>query len=226
VYAWGLPQVATGWLADQGVAARPLSELDARERGVILVGGESGEESDLSRWRGLAEQIARGSAAVFLTPAVFKRSYQQLGWLPVVGKKGKVVDHFDWLYHKECLAQRHRVFTGLQSGGIMDWDFYGPVIDQRFLQGQRRPDEVIAAAVALGFPNPGGYDGGVMIGSYNLGAGKFIVNTFRILENLGHPAADRLLLNLIDAAADVARGPAAALPTDWSATLEAMDYGG
>ena len=41
-----------------------------------------------------------------------------------------------------------------------------------------------------------------MLGEYPLGAGRFILNTFNLLDQVGtHPAADRLLLNLIHYAA-------------------------
>ncbi|MCX6880407.1 MAG: hypothetical protein NTW21_42365 [Verrucomicrobia bacterium] len=39
---------------------------------------------------------------------------------------------------------------------------------------------------------------GVLLGSYHLGKGRFIINAFRILESLGNnPVADRLILNLV-----------------------------
>jgi hypothetical protein len=39
----------------------------------------------------------------------------------------------------------------------------------------------------------------VLVGAYRLGAGRFVLNILRVLENLDrHPAADRLLLNVID----------------------------
>jgi hypothetical protein len=73
--------------------------------------------------------------------------------------------------------------------------------------GQDTPDEVFAAAFAAGYgayypgsPCPTGYTSGVLLGSYRLGKGRFIINAFRILESLGeHPAADRLMVNLIRA---------------------------
>jgi len=62
------------------------------------------------------------------------------------------------------------------------------------------------AAFALGYPTPGGYASGVQLGAYALGAGQIILNAFRLLENINHhPAADRLLLNIIRYAANRAR---------------------
>ena len=58
-------------------------------------------------WIELARRIARGSVAIYLDPAVLKKSYQQLGWLPLP-KKGFFVDFFDWLYHNCASPRRTR----------------------------------------------------------------------------------------------------------------------
>jgi hypothetical protein len=121
-----------------------------------------------------------------------------LYWLPLK-KKGKLVDYWDWLYHKECVAKAHPVFAGLPAKGIMDWDYYGPVISHKYFEGLKDPAEVIAACFATGCPTPEGYLAGLMMCRYRFGAGNFILNTFNLLENIDkHPAADRLLLNLIN----------------------------
>jgi hypothetical protein len=80
----------------------------------------------------------------------------------------------------------------------MDWDYYGPVIPRYLFDGQDTPDDVAAAAFAVGYSCQGGYASGVLVGSYRLGEGSFLLNTLRVPENLDlHPAADRLLLNMI-----------------------------
>lgn len=147
-----------------------------------------------------------------------------LTWLPLANK-GRYYEFADWLYHKECVAKRHPVFDGLQAPGIMDWDYYGPVISRGLFEGQDEPEEVIAAAFAVGHICPGGYASGMMISQHALGAGCFLLNTFNILENLSvHPAADRLLLNMINHAATFAKGLAARLPKDFEATLKRIGY--
>ena len=84
---------------------------------------------------------------------------------------------------------------------------------------------MIAAAFAAGYSTPGGYASGVLLGSYAFGAGRFFVNTFPILENIdAHPAADRLLLNLIENAAASTQGPAVALPADFDSKLKEIGY--
>jgi hypothetical protein len=58
-----------------------------------------------------------------------------------------------------------------------------------------------------------------------MGAGMFVVNTFPILENVdAHPAADRLLLNLVDYAAASTNEPLSPLPDDFDVQLAKIGY--
>ena len=69
------------------------------------------------------------------------------------------------------------------------------------------------------------YASGLMLSVHKLGAGRFLLNTLRLRDNLDtHPAADRLLLNLLRYAARDARQPVAELPTDFATQLKAMGY--
>jgi hypothetical protein len=63
------------------------------------------------------------------------------------------------------------------------------------------------------------------IGVYELGAGRFILNTLDIAPNLGaQPAAERLLRNMLKYAARDAEKPLADLPADLEKQLQAMGY--
>jgi hypothetical protein len=117
------------------------------------------------------------------------------------------------------------VFDGLQGKGILDWYYYGAVLPRYVFDGQETPAEVIAASFAAGYSTPGGYASGVLLGSYHIGAGQFMVNTFSILDNVDlHPAADRLLLNLIQHAAEPTRESVAPLPGDFPTLLKELGY--
>jgi hypothetical protein len=84
---------------------------------------------------------------------------------------------------------------------------------------------VIAAAFATGYSTPGGYASGILLASYNFGAGQFFINSFPIIENVDkHPVADRLLLNLIQHAASLVSGPPAVLPADFETRLRQIGY--
>jgi len=114
-------------------------------------------------------------------------------------EKGQCIGVFDFLYHKECVAKRHPVFEGLQGPGVMDMDYYGPVIPSEVFIDQTTPDETLCAGFNTGYHAvAGGYRSSLLLAAYNSGKGRFILNTLRILENLDkHPAADRLAVNLI-----------------------------
>ncbi|MEI6502983.1 MAG: hypothetical protein WCP21_18395 [Armatimonadota bacterium] len=96
------------------------------------------------------------------------------------------------------MARRHEVFAGLQNGGLLDADDYGQVTGHQLFEGLDDPDETLCAAFALGYPCAGGYEAGFTLATYRLGAGAFVLNTLRLVEHLDvHPAADRLVLNLV-----------------------------
>jgi hypothetical protein len=64
-----------------------------------------------------------------------------------------------------------------------------------------------------------------MLGAYALGAGKIVLNTFSLLDNVDeHPAADRLLLNLVAYGTKTIKPMPAALPADFEATLKELGY--
>jgi hypothetical protein len=142
--------------------------------------------------------VEQGSVAVFLNPAAFRNGAEALGWLPLQNK-GRLVEFSDWLYHKECVAKKHALFEGLQTPGLMDWDYYGSLISSRFFEGQDAPDETAAMAFAVCHSSrPDGYAAGTMLSVHSFGKGKVVLNTFNILENVDkHPAADALLMNLV-----------------------------
>jgi hypothetical protein len=69
------------------------------------------------------------------------------------------------------------------------------------LSGQDPPAEAVAGAINASQD----YESGLMVAVHEFGEGRIILNTLLIHENLGkHPAADRLLLNLLRYAANEA----------------------
>lgn len=223
VSTWKMPESVTSWLAAHGVTARPLSGELPEKPGAILVGDVSAKPASLEEWKMLAARMAVGCTVVFLAPRAFQRGKQEAAWLPLA-KKGRVYEFTDWLYHKECVAKSHPIFDGLQGNGILDWDYYGPMIPHYLFEGQETPDEVIAAAFATGYW-PGNYHGGILMGSYRFFEGRFLVNTFPVLDQIDrHPAADRMLLNLIQVTARKDTAPVAALPEDFDSRLREIGF--
>ena len=204
VATWGIEARHANWLNAHGVATRPFNPAAQAQPEIVLVGNHFTAKPEAADWRALAKHIARGNTAVYLVPQALVNGDQSSAWLPLE-EKGRCDDFNDWLYHKECVAKRHAVFAGLDGPGVMDWEYYEQAIARNTFSGQKTPDEVYAAAFGPGHcgnhRNVNGYGAGVLLGNYRLGSGRFIVNTFRILETLdANPAADRLLLNVIQEA--------------------------
>jgi hypothetical protein len=224
VALWGVDERTESWLVSRGIRCRKFSGRARRRPEVILVGAPAETKRAAAAWSALAGRMACGSTVIFLSPLAFRQGEDPVRWLPLANK-GRCYEFSDWLYHKECVAKAHPVFEGLQCRGIMDWDYYDQVIPHYLFDGQDTPDEVAAAAFAVGYSCPGGYASGVLVGSYAFGAGRFILNTLRILENLDlHPAADRLLLNLISHGQKTVGGSLADLPADFEERLRAIGY--
>lgn len=198
IHYWGLAEHTIAWLTAHGVTCLPAEPHSTPT--AILV-GEPAQGADLDEaWTALIAQVQRGATAIFLSPAALKQGDNATGRLPLADRLDLTPFH-DWLYHKECVAKPHPLFAGLAAPGIMDWDYYGPLIPHAFFTDQATPDDVAAAAFAVGYSCPGGYASGLLLAIYRLGAGRLLLNTFPIVENLDtHPAAGRLLCNLIQTA--------------------------
>ncbi|MHB1294174.1 MAG: glycoside hydrolase family 2 protein [Anaerolineae bacterium] len=224
VALWGIDAAVASWLESRGLRARPFSSDATQAPTVILVGKPAEGEADLAHWTALARQAAQGSAVILLDAEALARGEDTAAWLPLEAK-GRCYPFHDWLYHKECVARPHPAFAGLPGRGILDWDYYGQVIPRYVYEPATDPTDIAAASFAMTYPSEAGYLHGLLLASHRFGAGRYTLSTFRILEHVGsHPAADRLLLNLI-ADAQGALAPALApLPEDWEGVLDRIGY--
>jgi hypothetical protein len=138
-----------------------------------------------------------------------------------LARKGSVVGLPSWLYHKDEWTKNHPVFEGLPAGGLMDYTFYREIIPDAAWVGQDPPAEVVAGAINTSID----YSAGLLVSVHSLGAGRFILNTLHVRENLGqNPAADRLLMNMLRYAARGLDKPLAELPADFEAQLKTLGY--
>ena len=175
---------------------------------MILAAAAPPAPGGAAAFRELAERIARGSTVVFLSPAVFaqgdKPDRAGCRWPTRARSTGLPA----WLYHKDEWAKPHPIFDGLPAGGLLDYTFYRELIPDAAFVGQDPPAEAVAGGINATI----GYSSGLIVAVYPLGAGRFVLNTLRIRENLGrHPAAERLLRNLLRYAGP-RRGQAARRP--------------
>jgi hypothetical protein len=144
----------------------------------------------------------------------------KVGFLPL-GKKGSLSTIYSWLYLKDEWAKRHPIFEGLPAGGLMDHDFYRELIPSTVWMGQDPPKEAVAGAIKASQD----YSSGLMVSVYSFGSGNFILNTLLIRDNLGiHPAAERLLRNLLRYAAQNQNKTIEKLPADFDTILKAIGY--
>jgi hypothetical protein len=220
VVVWGDDAGLRQWLAGHGIRSRSLSATAPTGRELILATASPPAPGGAVVFRELARRIARGATVVFLSPAVFGQGNHRTAWLPLA-RKGDFAELPSWLYHKDEWAKRHPIFEGLPAGGLMDYTFYRELIPNAAFTDLDPPAEAVAAGINAAC----GYSSGLLVAVYPLGAGQFVLNSLRIREHLSrHPAADRLLLNMLRYAAGKTRGPLAELPPDFDAQLQSLGY--
>ncbi len=219
VVLWGDDPVLSQWLAKHNIRTRAFNAEMPAKREVILVGAKPAAPGGAAAFAQLARHIAAGSTVVFLSPEVFAAKPEQpTAFLPLV-RKGTLVPIWGWLYLKDEWAKRHPIFEGLPAGGLMDYAYYRELIPDLVWQGQDPPAEAVSGAIKASQD----YTSGLMVSVYNLGAGRMVLNTLRIHQNLsGNPAAERLLRNMLRYAARDADKPTASLPADFDQQLKAM----
>ena len=220
VVLWGEDAGLAKWLGAHGIRKRAFGAVESKTREVILASKTPAAPGGTAAFAQLARQIARGSTVVFLSPEVFRQGSDPVRWLPLANK-GTATPIRGWLYLKDEWAKRHPIFDGLPSGGLMDYTFYREIIPDLVLSGQDPPTEAVAGAIKASQD----YSSGLMLSVHDFGAGRFILNTLHIRENLGtHPAADRLLLNLLRYATRDLSQPPADPPPDFAAQLRTFGY--
>ncbi len=220
VVLWGDDATTAKWLRDRGVRTRPFASGAPATREVILAAPKPPAPGGAAAFRELAARIAAGSAVVFLSPEVFAQGDQAVALLPLA-KKGTAKTIRGWLYLKDEWSKAHPIFEGLPAGGLMDYTYYRELIPDLVFSGQEPPTEAIAGAIKASQD----YDSGLMMSVYTLGAGRFVLNTLNIRSQLAHhPAAARLLVNLLRYASDDVNKPPALLPADFDRRLDALGY--
>jgi hypothetical protein len=217
VSVWGDDPELTHWLTAIGVAWHPFAAEQAG-REVILVGFRHAEPA-AEQFAELARHVARGSTVVFLCSEALAQGADTGHWLPLA-HKGSHMGIGHWLYNKDDWARPHPIFDGLPTG-MMDYVYYRDVIPGWVWVLPDVPDEVVAAANNASI----NYTSGLLVSIHKLGAGRVVLNSMRIRENLGrNPVADRLLLNMLKYAADGSDKPLAKLPADFDRQLQTLGY--
>jgi hypothetical protein len=114
-------------------------------------------------------------------------------------------------------TKMHPIFEGLPAGGLLDQTFYRDILSDYVLDVEAVGQCVSGAVQTSLIQWPGAPwvwystpSAGLMVSVHQHEAGRFILNTLRIRENLGKvPAAERLLRNMLNhAAQSIAQPPA------------------
>jgi len=209
VYCWGLDENALTFLTKQGCTCIPyISNAAGGAQKVILIGDIPYSEVNQESWKALLREIEAGACAVILSANPFRKDGAMPGETPREALSegaelpwgGLLIAHgvHDWLYHHDCVGKRHQIFKSLQSGGILDWNYWGAVVGHAWFDMPDSSCQVIAAGFGVGYCCPGGFNSGILIGRQQCGKGSVLFNSLQVLDFIGkHPAADQLLINMI-----------------------------
>jgi hypothetical protein len=217
---WGVDERACAFLTAHGYPCVPYAPRKPKKTAkprTILLGDIAPAPANRATWDALLQEMKAGAHVIALSPEPFRTDLVKPICLLAKAVDPALVPEphpwhdllqartfHDWLYHRECVGKRHSAFAGLQSGGILDWEYWGDVVGHAWFAMPQQTCEVMAAGFAVGYPCPGGYDSGLLIGRQRVGKGTLLFNSLAILEQLGrHPAADRLLLNILAAQRDL-----------------------
>ena len=104
----------------------------------------------------------------------------------------------NWLYHMDNYIADSDVFGELADLGILDTDLFKRVYPDHYMIGTAQPQKTICAAYGSGLFVQEGCLGALTLGEFAFGSGSVLVNTFKLLGNVGSdPVADRILYNLV-----------------------------
>jgi hypothetical protein len=205
IVLWGGNEKLAAWLKNRKIRFRDSLTPTQTARELILA---SGKPPDAAKaFSELAQRIARGSTVVFLTPETlldqpFSGKPVPLRWAPLASKGHPQLARTEgWYFHADPWAKEHLVFAGLPCGGILDYTFYRDIISTTVFRGLEPSVEAISGAIQTS-GGPDDYRSDLVVAAYKFGAGRVVLNSLKIQQNLGTvPAAERLLLNLLNYAA-------------------------
>jgi hypothetical protein len=196
VYVIGFKENALSLMKDAGLDVRDLDVNNIVPGCTILLGGKNMKNRDLRAIYTAVEET--GATVAVINPAAIG------DWGYANIPLGSAVYQFEcnnWLYHYDTLLINGTLFDGLPTG-IMDTYYYEDVYTNTYFNIPVEPREALAMNLLIGIV--GGQTDkpdlrqGVVAGAYDHGEGTIFVHTFKIMENLGSPVADRMMLNMIN----------------------------
>ena len=186
----GLDSPSAAMLESHGVKT-----VNLKNRGncaQVMVGGEKLTEEEWAEVLAIAEN---GGHVAFMNAKVFEGTEGLRKRLPFASN-GIVKFSDDWLYHKDNVLKPSVLSEGLDKPGVMRIQYYDKVFGHDVFENMPTPDATLACAFATCYPVLWGYTSYLITGTYTLGKGKVTLNGLDICQNIGNPAADRMLLNM------------------------------
>jgi hypothetical protein len=217
----GLSASARQFLSDRKARLHDYVPKEEIDQEVIVVGdGFNGSAAD---WRALYTRGARGAQVIFLANSIFAAPGDNLHWL-ALPDRGTLAPAPEWLYHRDYVARPGPLWAGLQAK-LMLPEFFGPMLaHMHFIQDLAPPPDAAAMGIYSNMNMDGKfeYHDGLALGTFPYHAGHLTLCAFDLLGNIGHPAADRVLVNLI-VQAQAEAVPVTAPPDGYAAELDKLN---
>ncbi len=194
IYTLGLTNSAKNLLQAQGATIASYTKGLVVGDATILVGANVQNKEMLDD---LYRAAREGAHVVFL-------DYRALGSTETTGiplpRTGKIEYFYNWLYHFDGIIFDTAATKGMPSDCIMDTDYWGDVYSCYYFTNMSVPTDTAIATAFVGIDGAPTRDfsGGFQLGTYAFGQGHLTVTTLNILGAIGTPAADGLLMNLVN----------------------------
>ena len=186
VYVYGLSEGELDGLNKLNIN---FNKYNGESSGLLLVGANNVNVEEL------LNKANEGLTVAFIDAELFKDD--KINAFKGVISDVKLTNHHDWLYHKEYMLADAQIFNGLGSK-ILELPRFVNVYPHLAINTNITPNYVICPAFLTGYYGvKTGYELNYGMLGVNVGKGKIILSTFEILNNLGLPVADKLLINLI-----------------------------
>ncbi len=212
---WGLSEEAKALLKEYGAELTDIADADTDAK-LLLIGAV---QNMAEYWEKTCAIAENGGTVVFVSAdplcGVAKESGTQMSDMPtarfameredvnpyltaIAGDMARCATNHDWLYHRDTVIIDHPMFKNVAPAGIIDMETWGDVCPARMFVDMRKPDAVLSASIAIRCQVEGDIARSQALCEYSRGEGRFVVNGFKVCENIGrHPFADQLLLNFV-----------------------------
>lgn len=196
VYVIGFKDNAIKLMKEAGMDIRELDTGNIVPGCTILLGGKNMKNRDLKAiYKSVEEQ---GTVVAGINPAAFGDwSYANLPF----GNEIYQVDCNNHMYHYDTIMLNDTLIRGLDGKGIASSVYYEDVYPATYFNIPVEPRDALALTMFIGVDGKNTDQAllnAAVAGAFDHGEGTIFVNTFRLVDNLGTPVADRMMLNMID----------------------------